>query len=413
MLRPLTSDHQRYVVKQRTDTAPPHNSLMTLIRIQKSSCLVLLVGLTLLSLYAGTSAARVRSHNVAGRDATQTGSARDHEIAGRFAPIFHQGLGDKARFDYITNFDFDGDWRGDNNWGNSQNRRLPLKAYVYYAVSETQTHFFIHYAVFHPQDYKGGQENGPLLSEIIREGIKRGGRYDPTGLAGNAVLAHENDLEGCLVVAAKARGVDDDLKRAEVVYVETMAHDRFLKYAAGAQYELLAVEEGHPQLYVEPRGHGVMAYVEGRKQSLRQGLLIYKYGGRADDPEGGNQGAVSYELLPMATTFWPRARRSAPETFGESYKYGAVSLNTLEGSGRASRRQFNLGTLGSAFLGKVGAPNMARPPWAWFDRSDAGRVKGEWFFDPAATVKRDFSLGKEFSETYVHAPLLGVYRREQ
>jgi hypothetical protein len=35
---------------------------------------------------------------------------------------------------------------------------------------------------------------------------------------------------------------------------------------------------------------------------------------------------------------------------------------------------------------------------------------GGWFFDPAATVKGDFSLGKEFSEVYVHAPLLGVFR---
>ena len=89
---------------------------------------------------------------------------RDREIAARFAPTFYQGLGDRRRGDYITNFNFDGDWRGDNNWDNAGDRKFRLRAYVYYAVSETPTHFFIHYAVFHPQDYKGGSASGPLLS---------------------------------------------------------------------------------------------------------------------------------------------------------------------------------------------------------------------------------------------------------
>ena len=83
--------------------------------------------------------------------------AADREIAARFAPIFYQALGDKPRSDYITNFDFDGDWRGDNNWAHTEDKQFPLKAYIYYAVSETATHFFIHYAVFHPRDYKGGE----------------------------------------------------------------------------------------------------------------------------------------------------------------------------------------------------------------------------------------------------------------
>src|SRR5580765_5749846 len=76
----------------------------------------------------------------------------DAEVAARFAPIFYQALGDKPRSDYITNFDFDGDWRGDNNWEHTDDTSFPLLAYIYYAVSETQTHFFIHYAVFHPRD---------------------------------------------------------------------------------------------------------------------------------------------------------------------------------------------------------------------------------------------------------------------
>ncbi len=66
--------------------------------------------------------------------------AREREIAAAFAPVFHQALGDKPRSDYITNFDFDGDWQGDNNWDHADDPKFPLKAYVYYAVSETATH---------------------------------------------------------------------------------------------------------------------------------------------------------------------------------------------------------------------------------------------------------------------------------
>ncbi len=121
----------------------------------------------------------------------------------RFAPVFHQALGPAPRLDYITNFDFDGDWRGDNNWNNGLDRRFPLKAYVYYAVFETRTHFFIHYACFHPRDYKGGERRGALLSEAMRAGVSLGGQYDPTGRSNEAVMSHENDLEGALVVAEK------------------------------------------------------------------------------------------------------------------------------------------------------------------------------------------------------------------
>ncbi|HKG13733.1 MAG TPA: hypothetical protein VKB12_10345, partial [Pyrinomonadaceae bacterium] len=139
--------------------------------------------------------------------------ARDRGVAAAFAPVFYQALGDDARADFITNFDFDGDWRGDNNWANAEDKRFPLSAYVYYAVGETLTHFFVHYAVFHPRDYKGGTARGAILSEAIREGVRRGGRYDPTGLSSEAVLAHENDMEGCLVVAAKS---GEDPARARV-----------------------------------------------------------------------------------------------------------------------------------------------------------------------------------------------------
>jgi hypothetical protein len=353
---------------------------------------------------------------VGGGNVHLTNAARDHEIASRFAPVFRQGLGDRPRHDYITNFDFDGDWRGDNNWDNADDARFPQRAYVYYAVSETTTHLFIHYAVFHPRDYKGGA-GGTVLSEIIREGARRGGRYDPTGLSAEAVLAHENDMEGCLVVAAKAGA---DVRAARVVFVETLAHDRFLKYVPAAttaegarrEFDAVSLESGRPVLYVEAKGHGVFAYDGGEKQTPSNGSLVYKFAGRADDPEKSAADEIGYALLPLSTTLWPRARGGVNQTFGAVYAYGARSFSAAQTpASAAKRRSVNLGNLGVAFRGSRGAPNAARPPWGWFDRSEREQARGSWFFDPAATIKRHFKPGDDFSVVYTHAPLLGVSRR--
>jgi hypothetical protein len=275
--------------------------------------------LTLLALILFTRTA-APGQNTRRAAAPRAGAARERAVASRFAPVFRQGLGDHPRADYITNFDFDGDWRGDNNWAHADDPRHRLRAYVYYAVSETATHFYAHYAVFHPRDYKGGSTAGPLLSDAIREGVRRGGRYDPTGLSREAVLAHENDMEGCLVVAAK---VGDDPARAAVVLVETLAHDRIMKYtpegtaAAGAARldGRVRLEGQSAVLYVEPKGHGVYAHDGGEKQTPSRGTLVYKFAARADDPEAAGEGSAAgedsagYELVPLFDTLWPRARR--------------------------------------------------------------------------------------------------------
>jgi hypothetical protein len=346
--------------------------------------------------------------------AARAGAARERQVAARFAPVFRQALGDHPRADYFANFDFDGDWRGDNNWKNTDDPKFRLRAYVYFAVAETRTHFYVHYALFHPRDYKGGTAAGPLLSDAIREGVRRGGRYDPTGLSSEAVLAHENDMEGCLVVAEKD---GEEPARAHVILVETLAHDRFHKYApegseAPASFERVRLEGASPLLFVEAKGHGVLAYDGGDKQEPRRGTLVYNFGGRAEDPEasGREKESVGYELLPLYDTIWRRALAGSKETFGDVEDYGSLSFEAAGAKGPIKRTK-KLGRLGAAFLGKLGAPNAARPPWGWFDRAERERPRGEWFFDPAATARRHLGRGADFQTAYVHAPFLGIFRR--
>lgn len=327
------------------------------------------------------------------------------EVASRFAPIFYQALGDKPRSDYITNFDFDGDWLGNNNWEHTDDKNFPLRAYVYYSISETQTHYFIHYAVFHPRDYKGGELKGLILSEIIREGTKRGGKHDPTGLMAEAGVAHENDMEGLLIVVAKKANNPD-----RVVFVETFHHDNFSPYVPGdaAQgFGTFKTDDGHVLIYIEPKGHGIEAYSGNEKQTANKEFLIYKFAGKAEDPDVHSEGPVGYDLLPIQTTLWPRAKVSSENkggTYASAHNYGELSISVVQANGRIAVKKIKVGEIGEAYAGDTGGMNMARPPWAWFDKRRRSDPLGLWFFDPARIIKRDFNPRESFSTAYLQLP---------
>ena len=342
----------------------------------------------------------------------------DHEIAVRLAPTFHQALGPDPRFDYITAFDFDGDWRGDNNWTNAADERHTLAASVYYAVSETRTHYFAIYAAFHPRDYKGGNERGALLSEVLRDGARRVGDFDPTGLSQDAVLAHENDMEGVLVVARKE---GSDPRFAEVVRVETLAHNAFLKYTPTGDgprgVERVTLRGQSAELFIEPKGHGIEAYVGGdsQRRSAEQGFVIYRYNGRAEEPGLGRvalgntrRESVGYELVPLYDTLWARAHGGESETFGDDFTYLPLSVRARQRSGDDSAHDVEFGALGASLRGGVGGANMARPPWGWFDSRERERPLGEWFLDPAGVIARHFAPEEPFSLVYIHHPYLGI-----
>jgi len=334
----------------------------------------------------------------------------DKQIAVQFAPVIYQGLGDQPRYDYITNFDFDGDWKGDNNWGNAANKKHLLRAYVYYSVIETATHYFVHYAFYHPRDYKGGIGKSALLDVLIKEGVRRAGK-DPTGLADEVALSHENDLEGCLVVAEK-RG--DDLQQAVLQYVETMAHNRYLKYHTGemrgAIGDGIEVQGQRPLLFVEPKGHGVVNYTgtRGQLKNSVNGTLIYSYEGTAENPDKRHGDAVGYDLMAIQETLWLHAQKGESETFAEVIEYQEFKVSTQNLDGKIITIERQPGKIGAAFRGTVGFKNKARPPWGWYDEAEKDRPRGEWFFDPAVVIARHFNLEQRFVQAYTYHPFFKI-----
>ena len=335
-------------------------------------------------------------------DVSSKRTQQDQQIAAQFAPVVYQGLGENARADFITNFDFDGDWRGDNNWGNLANRQYALRGYVYYSVCETPTHYFVHYAFFHPRDYKGDIYSSTLLDSVLRQTIPQLGKDRSVEKINDVALSHENDLEGCLVVAAK-RG--NDLAQAQVQYVEAMAHNAFLKYyAAGTTStvgDLIELDGLHPRLFIEPKGHGVVRYT-GDNTQLNQhvkSVLVYRFTGKAEEPSA-QATTAEYDLVALYDTLWQRAQQGANETFGETLDYQTRVVQRFASDNPTAKVEQTFNQLGSAFLGKVGFKNKARPPWAWYDEAERERPRGEWFFDPAAVIGRHFKMGQEWSGFY-------------
>jgi hypothetical protein len=127
------------------------------------------------------------------------------ELAGYWAPVISQDVDDhNVRADYITTFDYDGNWLAVDNWDHLDSYDLPSA--VYYWVIESPDRYFIGYAFFHPRDWSSQVSSaaGP-----------------------SALVEHVNDLEGALLSIAK----DSTLSHGRFEGMVTQAHGPFFTFA--------------------------------------------------------------------------------------------------------------------------------------------------------------------------------------
>jgi hypothetical protein len=257
-------------------------------------------------------------------------------------------------------------------------------------------------------------------------------------------------------VIAEKRG--PRLEDAHLVAVETLAHNRYLRYQREAtlvgDVGLVRVDDQHPHIYIEPKGHGMEAFadqlatpasapvtstsaaptepepatglrglaqritgmvanVDQTRRALNnegaERIRVYRFTGTADDPDVVS-GDIGYDLVPTYRTLWTHARTGLNPTYGSLADYGTRAVNRVGQDGTESPVQVAFGEMGSAFRGVEGAVNMARPPWGWFDSSERDRPLGEWFLDPAGSATRRIELLRGAGGAYLHHPFLGIIR---
>jgi len=282
------------------------------------------------------------------------------DLAGYYAPVIRQGaITDQ---DYITAVDFDGDWVGNNNWENQPTG--DLSACVYYSVIESETHWFLFYSLFHPRDYT----------------------YEDCATSGGC---HENDLESIQLTVEK-----DGTRFGKPKALETLAHDSIYLYTfddsvAGNFLDVTGAaeqEQGHPVVYVEALGHGI--YGHRKASSLIRpyvgGVVIYRVGEQAEMPESTKDENVSYKLVPIYTTLWPRRGDIADgKMFDGPFDYrGRILPKSIDG--------------------KDFSPDRANTPWGYYQATGGTLSRGDWFLDPARALAFHAHFDGDFSLEYVY-----------
>lgn len=324
---------------------------------------------------------------------------RDLQLAQAYAPIVFQDVA-KSRYDGAADlplrFDFDGNQVGDDNWSNFDGvvrgeRSGDRRAFLYYSVIESETHWFIGYALFYPQDW-----DDKWLLKRWRE--------------------HENDLEPLLVVVEKTS--DDPLGR--MVLLETQAHDQLYVYGDPAQVGPGALRLSgpilragrHPRVFVEAKGHGCYGHHEtldtgrfpgGDGFVLEQGRPQNAYDpslGKSRKASTRTGRLVTYGLLPTLEKLFPLA-------FGPRFGDGAAS--DMVRPYRGGRFSFQR-PIGFALQGREKAADAAKWPWGQDAPDDGPVYQGDWFLDPAYSVSMHVSLTGRFSQRYQRNPYLEALR---
>jgi hypothetical protein len=307
-------------------------------------------------------------------------------LAAHYAPFIAQETWFDPKADYLSRFDYDGNWKGDDNWENLS--KGSSQAFVYYAASETATHWFLIYNFFHPRDY----------SDICIVGT-----------------CHENDNEGLILTVRK-----DGTEFGKLEVMETLAHNNVYTFTNDTAIKKgvhdidgkLDLHEGvRPIIFIEAGGHGVFG--SGSKASLfsaekmdftQNTGVTYIHKNKAERPAHPNARNVGYALLPIYDEWFAKGFREtdeANETFENFFAYEPF------GNRPKARAKFIAG----AFKGRTASDNMAKPFWAWHDRRTKDKKvlnTGQWALDPAyaISVNLKFPPEKAVALEYIFNPYL-------
>ncbi len=303
------------------------------------------------------------------------------EVAARWAPSIYQETHDPR--DFITSYDFDGDWDLSNNAAHVA--EAPLPAVVYYTVAETATHWLITYLPYHPVDAKspsGHDHDSEHISLVVRK----------DGALGRAEAMETRFHHVLYQYAVPTSGIRDaaddidgpihfDVDERPMVNSQRVGHGLCGGYAPPARFwDWLALTCLHHKL----------------PQIDHQGV-VYRFRGRANVPRSLDDRDVGYALVELGDSLWPRAQAAAPN---------AVFATLFDFRGARCSLFHCPQKIGGLLLG---APGHSSTHATWAESSGRGvEERGEAFFDPAYTFSKRLRIPAPFSLDYLFNPYLGV-----
>lgn len=314
-------------------------------------------------------------------------------VAMRYAPfIYHATDRTGGRQDIISNIDFDGDLVGNNNWENFE--RYELKPTVYYAVLETQTHYFIAYHLFHPRDWNH-------FTLYLHD-------------------THENDGENLQVVVRKSDG--------RVILLWTQAHYRSDVYAnpgsgvssgrrkLSGQFQLVndaGIPDSlgtHAVVFVEAEGHGIYGTLDSSSEVVLRSDGSYTFEGGSGilfrparpgeavaEPAVYTTGEIPYQLDSITGKLWPLLKDG--QLTGDGKLLDGVWRYRDEFVGDVPVPRFYDA---DRFSGPFG-PDRGISPFA-LDFSWRHGTLGALFFNPAKRYAEQLIIEGEWSRVYRNYP---------
>ena len=298
------------------------------------------------------------------------------KLAARYAPILRQGVANLAH-DRLRSPAYDQDWNGGNNVANLT--KFDPIARVGWAVVESHSHFFIHYAFYWPRrvgstadlsfdnDMAGAtvvvarypkEEPVALLtwfksqydeqmwawataeSGLVAKGTKPAAANVRQVLAAKSLFptpaAAEKDGFGC-------EGITDCLPRRYVGYLSAGSHQSCLWLDAG--------DKTYNQCRTDAQAKSTMKLI-----AYRPGALATKAEGLPVAPDG-DPPVFTYELIPIFDNWFPHRE----ETGATAMFAAPISFVYKPPPGRPAGPASPLAT---KFI-SVAKGDFGRPPWAW------------------------------------------------
>ncbi|MBI2059812.1 MAG: hypothetical protein HYT87_08585 [Nitrospirae bacterium] len=285
-----------------------------------------------------------------------------YDLAGHWSPVVFQDTATKdsnISQDFITHFNFDGNYNAYDNWENQPNVSNP--GYIYFSVVESQTHYYIIYSFFHPRDWE------QICTGLFTE-------------------CHENDGEQIRLIIAK-----DGSAYGTLQVMETQAHGSVSSHkpsgspVTGGKKSLdtdVSYENGsHPRIYVEAHGHGPFP-CDSRCADFPGGDgVVYRFKGKAEVPSSANDSDVAYDLIDELADLWLRRHDAGNgNPFDKAVQYSGVRLGAI---GKPIGKDFGGDTYGGG----------GHPGWGWGGKD--GVNSGDWLIDAAYVAQLWYTIPNE------------------
>lgn len=336
------------------------------------------------------------------------------QLAQKWAPHIYQALASTSntswRADVPTILDFDNDYNATNNLTSSSRGAIDYKAQVYYHVSSTTTHHFLHYVMYYPSRVTSNSSTG--MDEVT-----------------------PHDLTGAVFVVEKAT---DKLVFVEGVSNQPNGSDQLISYRlrdAGYDapgqlirrtFEASQMEDTtHYPMFITSRIHEACNWKDGEPLQARstckhpdsafQGAGVKMIPGVAQgypeaQPNAQSIPEMTYALVPFNSLFWARRSDVGPNALFSSTQVYNPSGNRQSG--------YNANEPGSHVFPTVVAsndPNSVAPtPFTWLInpiRSNAG----QWFIDPAYELRQRYSVPNgesSWSQVYCYNDFFNIMQSD-